>query len=210
LHVIPDTAVLDADAYRGREEDERRLLYVALTRAKKYLFCTWAPEAASGQYSQPSSFVAEITRSAYVLTRDPANASPRRLPPAARQEEIQLAISFSELRYYFDCPYQFKLRFLYGFNPAVREELGFGKSLHDALAEIHRHAMAGTAVPTQDAARLVTEHLHLPFANPRLKEEMAVKQRPCCASTYGITARVCCRRSSPRKPSNYAWQTVSW
>jgi len=93
----------------------------------------------------------------------------------APEEEIQLVISFSELRYYFDCPYQFKLRFLYGFRPGASEELGFGKSLHDALAEIHRHAMAGTVLPTQEAPRLVADHLHLPYAYQKLRDDMAEK-----------------------------------
>jgi len=175
FHVVPENAVRNADAYRGREEDERRLLYVALTRSKKHLFCSWAPEAAKGQYSQASSFIGEITASEFVLTRDPEQVPARRIPPTPRHEEIQLSISFTELRYFFDCPYQFKLRFLYGFRPGAHEELGFGKSLHDALAEVHRRAMAGAILPSQEAPRLVREHLHLPFAYEKLRADMAQK-----------------------------------
>jgi DNA helicase-2/ATP-dependent DNA helicase PcrA len=36
-HVIPDTLVSNVDRYKGTVEDERRLFYVALTRAEKYL-----------------------------------------------------------------------------------------------------------------------------------------------------------------------------
>jgi len=42
-HIIPESCVVNADRYKGTEDDERRLFYVALTRAEKYLFCTWAP-----------------------------------------------------------------------------------------------------------------------------------------------------------------------
>ncbi|MGK2855482.1 MAG: hypothetical protein ACSLE3_15475, partial [Microbacteriaceae bacterium] len=31
----------------------------------------------------------------------------------------------SELKYLIDCPYQFKLRFMYGFNPPIHEALGY-------------------------------------------------------------------------------------
>ncbi|MER3460912.1 MAG: mandelate racemase [candidate division GAL15 bacterium] len=43
-------------------------------------------------------------------------------------------------------PLQFKLRILYGFNAPIHEALGYGKSLHDALAEVHARmdsALAG-------------------------------------------------------------------
>ncbi len=30
-------------------------------------------------------------------------------------------------KYLFECTYQFKLRFLYGFNPPLHEALGYGK-----------------------------------------------------------------------------------
>ena len=36
-HVIPETAVDDVERLKGTVADERRLFYVALTRAEKYL-----------------------------------------------------------------------------------------------------------------------------------------------------------------------------
>lgn len=175
-HVIPRDAVIGADRLDGSEEDERRLFYVALTRSKKYLYCSWAPEAPTGQYSNESPFVREFTTPGNVLTRDPAQATTK-IPPAANRSETEVVLTFSELKYFFDCPYQFKLRFLYGFKPPIREELGFGKSLHDALAEVHNRALSGDYTEPSEAAALVGRHLHLPFANPRLQEEMQKKSR---------------------------------
>ena len=63
-----------------------------------------------------------------------------------RHETPQVTLSFSELKYLFECPYQFKLRFLYGFNPPIHEALGYGKGLHDALAEVHKRALDGDLV----------------------------------------------------------------
>jgi DNA helicase-2/ATP-dependent DNA helicase PcrA len=60
-------------------------------------------------------------------------------------------LSFSELKYLFECPYQFKLRFLYGFNPPLHEALGYGKGLHDALSEVHKRALAGDIVGNDEA-----------------------------------------------------------
>ena len=80
--------------------------------------------------------------------------------------------SFSDLKYFFDCPYQFKLRILYGFNLPIHEALGYGKSLHDALAEVHARAIHGEIVDEAEVPRLVDTHLHVPYAFPALREQL--------------------------------------
>ena len=72
-----------------------------------------------------------------------------------------------------ECPYQFKLRILYGFNVPIHEALGYGKSLHDALAEIHSRAIRGDIANPSEALRLVETHLHTPYAYPALKQQLA-------------------------------------
>jgi DNA helicase-2/ATP-dependent DNA helicase PcrA len=171
-HVIPPRSVVGADRYHGSVEDERRLFYVALTRSKKYLFCAWAPEAAKGHFARPSSFIAELTSSEYVLTREPARPTVAKVKPKPAKSEIEIPLTFSELKYYFDCPYQFKLRFMYGFNPGFHEKLGYGKSLHDCLAEVHRRALDKEYMSPGDVPRLLDTHLHLPYAWPKLQEDM--------------------------------------
>src|SRR5262249_43761741 len=98
--------------------------------------------------------------------------SSRRLPARAKTETQQVTLSFSELKYLFECPYQFKLRFLYGFNAPLHEALGFGKGLHDALAEVHKRALAGDVLSPETAADLVRRHLHTPFAYPALRASL--------------------------------------
>jgi len=73
---------------------------------------------------------------------------------------MNVGLTFSELKYYFECPYQFKLRFLYGFNPPIDETIGYGKSLHDALAEIHKRALDKDFVSPDKAEELVDKHLY--------------------------------------------------
>src|SRR5207245_10631093 len=96
----------------------------------------------------------------------------RGLEPHARHETPEVTLSFSELKYLFECPYQFKLRFLYGFNPPLHEALGYGKGLHDALSEVHKRALAGDIVRRDVAATLVDRHLHTPLAYERLHDQL--------------------------------------
>lgn len=169
FHVIPDAAIRDADRYRGTLDDETRLFYVAVTRAQKYLFVSFSP-GRNQLYQKRSQFFDHCASQQWFSTRDtgvPAGAP--RLEPRARHETPNVTLSFSELKYLFECPYQFKLRFLYGFNPPLHEALGYGKGLHDALAEMHKRALAGDLVSKTQAEDLVSRHLHTPYAYPELK-----------------------------------------
>lgn len=171
-HVIPDNAVANVSRYRGTDEDERRLFYVAVTRAEKYLFCSWAPIKANPQQRNVSQFHRDFTDNEHVLTRDPGTKPPPIILPRARHEDITLALTFSELKYYFKCPYLFKLRFLYGFDTPINRALGYGKSLHDALAEIHAESIQGRIPGIDQVERLVHDHLNLPFANSLVEQNL--------------------------------------
>jgi DNA helicase II / ATP-dependent DNA helicase PcrA len=171
-HILPQEAVPDAHRYDGSKEDERRLFYVALTRSQKYLYCSFAPTPGNRLYRRASVFMDELHRSPHVLTRAAALPTSGRIAPRSRHETPNVALSFSELKYFFECPYQFKLRFVYGFNPPLHEALGFGKSLHDALAEVHKRATVGDIVDPSEAETLVDAHLHTPFAYPSLRGQL--------------------------------------
>ena len=169
-HVLPREAVSHPDRDDGGEPAERRLFYVAATRSQKFLHLSFAP-GESNLYKNPSQFFTEVTAMPPVLTKA-IDRKGDRLPPTPLVEAPEITLSFSELKYLFECPYQFKLRFLYGFNPPLHEALGFGKSLHDCMAEIHKRALEGEVVPPSAADALVDEHLHVPFAYPQLREDL--------------------------------------
>lgn len=168
FHVIPDTAIGDPDRYRGTVQDETRLFYVAVTRAQKYLAVTFSP-GPNQLYRKRSELFNHCADRSWVSTRESTKALPDRITPRPRHEVPQVTFSFSELKYLFECPYSFKLRFLYGFNPPLHEALGYGKGLHDALSEVHKKAVGGEIVEASSAADLVARHLHTPFAYPELR-----------------------------------------
>ncbi len=171
-HVLPRSAVPDAARYDSSVPDERRLFYVALTRSKKYLYCSFAPTPGNQLFQQPSILFQEFAQSPRVLTADPGRLPGPKVEPKPKRETPNVVLSFSQLKYFFECPYSFKLRFLYGFNPPLHEALGFGKSLHDALAEVHKRALSGDFVSLEDTESLIDNHLHVPFAYPALKEQL--------------------------------------
>lgn len=171
---LPKEAVRNADRYDSSEADERRLMYVAITRAEKWLFCSWAPDLTKKLYRRPGLFFEELTRDADFLTHEPPVASPppKSLPPSSRKPLVNVELSFSDLKYFLQCPYEFKLRLLYGFNPPIHEALGYGRSLHNALAELHTRALAGERFDESDAADFIDRHLNVRYAYPSLEEDL--------------------------------------
>ncbi len=77
---------------------------------------------------------AEATRNTYVLTREAARPKESSLPSAPLADTPDIDFSFSELKYLFECLYQFKLRFPYGFDSPLQQELGYGISLQPPSA----------------------------------------------------------------------------
>ena len=171
FHVIPEAAVADADRYRGTEADEVRLFYVAVTRAQKYLHLSFSP-GDSPRYTKPSEFFTFATKNQYILTAEPDLSAKGRLVPQARHAIPEVTLSFSDLKYFFECPYEFKLRLMYGFNPPLHEALGYGKSVHDVMAEVHKRALDGDIVSGLEADDLVDRHLNTPFAYPALRDDL--------------------------------------
>ncbi|MBX3103791.1 MAG: ATP-dependent helicase [Cryobacterium sp.] len=172
FHVIPIDAVPNGSRYRGGLSEETRLFYVAVTRAQKYLYLTWAPIQSNPQARKRSDFFRDAAASDWVLTADPGLPLVMRLAPTPKVETPAITISFSELKYLLECPYQFKLRFMYGFNPPIHEALGYGKGLHDILAEMHKRALAGDVPTAAESTELVDRHLHTPYAYPALREQL--------------------------------------
>jgi DNA helicase II / ATP-dependent DNA helicase PcrA len=172
-HLLPAASVKGQARYEGSIEDERRLFYVLMTRSQKFLHLTWAPVGGNRLYQRPSVFWDDLQAFRWVRRRPPDYSGRQRLPPTPKAGLANVVLSFSDLKYFFECPYQFKLRILYGFNAPIHEALGYGKSLHDALAEIHARVSRGGGVPElAEVPELVQRHLRTPYAYPKLREEL--------------------------------------
>jgi DNA helicase-2/ATP-dependent DNA helicase PcrA len=171
-HLLPRQGVQGQARYEGTIEDERRLFYVAMTRAQKFLHLTWAPIPGNSHAQRSSEFWNDILVSKWVKRRVSEYSARKRLSPVPRAGVANVVFSFSDLKYFFECPYQFKLRILYGFNAPIHEALGYGKSLHDALAEVHARAIRGDIAEDSEVKRLVATHLHTPYAYPKLRQKL--------------------------------------
>src|SRR6266850_3552531 len=94
---------------RGREDvvaEERRLLYVAMTRARRRLYLTRASYYEGGRRWRDSRFIAEVrSAGARIVTEREilAGSSPSPQPSPARGEG-DIVLSYSAISTYRDCP----------------------------------------------------------------------------------------------------------
>ena len=179
-HLIPRRLVPDAERYDGSVEDERRLFFVAASRAAKYAYFTWSPSPDSERLRAPSRFLRQVADSDWVLTCEPCpSAAAEKLAPQPRVETSTIVVPFSALKYWHGCQYSFALRYLYGFEPPLVEELGFGRSLHDAQSEIRQRALDGEAPTERQIDRIVGQHFYLPFASAKTQNRLHDKAKQC-------------------------------
>src|SRR5690606_33843201 len=83
-----------------------------------------------------------------------------------------ILLNFSVLKAYFDCPYRFKLISLYGFNQPLSAQVGYGKSLHNILMEMHRRHLDGEKIDESQITQYVDRHLHLPYAHDQILQDV--------------------------------------
>lgn len=146
LRIIDPSHLSDNDNY----DNERRLMYVALTRAERYLYISFSGD-------QISRFIKELSKIAinqgipYWEENIEAPAEYEMIQRRVSTEE-KLATSFSDLRYYLECPHDFYLRKVLGFAPTIDQAFGYGRGIHNILREIHQNPQQWAELAKGDTA----------------------------------------------------------
>ncbi|NCN22028.1 UvrD-helicase domain-containing protein, partial [Candidatus Falkowbacteria bacterium] len=149
---IPDALVKEKALPSGdfHLEEERRLFYVAITRAKERLFLTGAKDYGGTREKKPSRFISELKlkniikpeislsskneflRDLHYLNSRPLEIFREKLP--AEKYPLPTRFSFSQLAAFSVCPLQYKFAFILKI-PADSDKssLIFGRVLHNTL-----------------------------------------------------------------------------
>ena len=126
---------IDGLADNSNYDGERRLMYVALTRAERFLMVSHSGNRTSSFIKELRELVANsggrVTDNSKQLLRDLKYA------PKEQRRDTRLATSFSDLRYYLECPHDFYLRKVLGFAPTIDQAFGYGRGVHNLLRAIH-------------------------------------------------------------------------
>lgn len=139
--------------------EERRLFYVGLTRARDYLYLTWAKDYGGVRARRPSGFLAETGLSTKTLTVEPF--IPRSLgevgPPKAPAIKLE-HLSYSQIDTFKTCPLKYKYRYVLKVPAEPHHALSFGQSLHHTLRHFHQLELQGSQPTLADLLKLYRRH----------------------------------------------------
>jgi DNA helicase-2/ATP-dependent DNA helicase PcrA len=159
---LPDTLTMTSQS-ENNIDASRRLFYVALTRAKEYLFINYSKQSLKGKDLDVSRFISEILpegnaeKMKEILGHNiqfmKHNESPDSItqaiidslkPPPTPQIELlkkqhlqkalsNFSLSVSNLNSYLNCPISFYYQSILKVPSAKHESMAFGTAIHDAL-----------------------------------------------------------------------------
>jgi DNA helicase-2/ATP-dependent DNA helicase PcrA len=136
---------------RGREDviaEERRLLYVAMTRARHRLYLTRASHYEGGRRWRDSRFLAEV-RSAgprTVLEREVPDGAHGAARTTHTRPEGGVVLSYSAIAAYRECPRQYWYRYEQRLPVVQSAEAVHGVILHEVLRRAGEARQSGTTV----------------------------------------------------------------
>jgi DNA helicase-2/ATP-dependent DNA helicase PcrA len=146
--------------YEGGDSEERRLFYVALTRARDFV-----------SLSRFNRKKREFTPSPYMIElcgeeSPELNVVPLPCPSqsSGSEEPPPVSVGFSELASFEKCGYRHRLSRSFGFSNTLVAALGYGRAVHHALRMIGERAKAGKETNEDDLETLLQEEFYLPFA----------------------------------------------
>jgi DNA helicase II / ATP-dependent DNA helicase PcrA len=165
-----DQERVDLSRFLNKPEDERRLYYVAITRAKKYLFITTPTIKVGGSRKSQKKSIYEKIPITHFITEDTKDPTKRKKSKEmGMNEDLILPTNYSELAYFLKCGYDYKMRFLFGFNPMLVPALGFGKEVHNLINLLHKNYLDTRKTPTSENLQtLIDYHFYLRYASQNI------------------------------------------
>lgn len=150
-----------AARYEGSDADERRLFYVAMTRARDWLSLS-RHERVTTNAAKPSPYYGELSH----LEVEVEEVRPATIEGRSGTDDDPLTITYSDLAAFIDCGHAFRLRGLIGFKPRLAVELGYGKAVHHVMRTVAEETRATGQVPTPARVdAILDESFFLPTAN---------------------------------------------
>ena len=161
----PDTLLKFAKSKETSHEEQRRLFYVALTRAKLFLNMSYCECRNDGKLAQPSMFLAEVQQNKHIETKQVPISEELLADYSALQlslnnkpvlEELEkdmvsrllekFVMNVSALNNYLKCPLSFYFQNLIRIPSPKNKDLEYGTAVHMALEHLFRKMQANQQV----------------------------------------------------------------
>ena len=160
--------LFDVKRYEGSVEEEKRLFYVAITRAKDSAILSYFRKYTTAE--SQSEFldrlddinVREINPSDFRVEHNPKDI--------VADEDIQ-TFSALEIIQYMKCPHHYRLNKLWGYFQATNPMIGYGNALHFCMRRAGELILNQGYSPVSAVAESVAKEFFLPFASTNLIDQ---------------------------------------
>jgi DNA helicase II / ATP-dependent DNA helicase PcrA len=159
-------------------EDERRLFYVAVTRAMRSVLFTRATHSSTGKDTVPSLFLSEVPL--HLVQEVPNNETLQEqeerlqrllLSPIPTKTDADgeayvrslltgYVMSVTHVNNYIDCPRKFYIRNIVRIPSVKNRSLAMGSAIHDTLRDVFERIQRGENIPNEEWV-LATYEKHL-------------------------------------------------
>ena len=139
-------------------QEERRLFYVAITRARDYLFAVYGKDYGGQRPKKPSGFLAELGLETTLwkpkvqlswLSQLRGVDAPK--PRAVIDGQFQLThLSYSQIDVYKTCPLKYKYQYILKVPTKPHHAFAFGSTIHLTLQKFHQFTIKDQ-VPSLDS-----------------------------------------------------------
>jgi len=154
-------------------EEERRLFYVALTRAKDGLFLTSAEDYGGLRAKKPSRFLTELGFEPKIEVLEKSLLEQDDVPEIQTDEmklirsRIPKKFSFTQFQAFKSCPKQYKYAHILQIPAEGRFTFSFGKTMHSVMQRVFElateRARGGKQTDLFEAAAIPDKDVEIPF-----------------------------------------------
>lgn len=122
-------------------QEERRLFYVAITRAKEGVFLSWAKDYGGARTKKPSQFLIETG----LVPSDTVSRATGKVvftkPPKQKQvyKTLPTKFSYSELNDFEICPLKYKYQHYLKLPISGTQQMSFGVTMHRVFEDFMKH-----------------------------------------------------------------------
>jgi len=126
-------------------EEERRLFYVAMTRAREQIYFSWASDYGGVRKKRPSRFLAELKlikvdeKKKVTKAETLAKISPKpniKKDSTATDYKLPFYLSYSQLSAFSSCPYKYRFSYVLKVPTRGKYIFSFGKTMHLTLQKL--------------------------------------------------------------------------
>jgi len=182
---VPAELVKHRSGADERLPEERRAMYVAVTRARSELILTYGDKAKEGgQHRKPSRFLGEMFGGSTAETIEhqdqvnlelfaPSTVAGTAITPSTILKDGTYILSASQIACYIKCPRDFYYKHILSIPEPEGAAASYGTAIHAAIQRIGEQRLKGVVPPYEEIEELVKQKLpRRGFASDAIKQRM--------------------------------------